>query len=104
MWRTLWHPFLFMRVFRLSCFCMIGRFPVVDYRHLFAAALFMGLAVPFFIAGLNDAEDPCRIYHGLWHLFVGIASYFMWLMVKTPGATGPYPKMGSIAHHRDAVL
>ncbi|RNF04151.1 hypothetical protein TraAM80_05302 [Trypanosoma rangeli] len=97
-------PILVFACIPLVVFLYDGRLPVVDYRHLLAAALLMGLAVPFFIAGLNDAKDPCRIYHGLWHLLGGIASYFMWMMVKTPGATGPYPKMGSIVLHRDTLL
>ncbi|RNF21422.1 uncharacterized protein Tco025E_03472 [Trypanosoma conorhini] len=97
-------PIVLFACIPLAVFLYSRRLPAVEYRHLVTAAVFMGFAVPFFIAGLDDAEDPCRIYHGLWHLLGGIASYFMWLMVKTPGATGPYPKASSLAVRGDALL
>lgn len=54
-----------------------------------AAVMGMGLlivAVPFFILGLDDDNDPYRIFHGLWHVFVGISANYMWRIVKTPMA------------------
>ncbi|EKF39376.1 hypothetical protein MOQ_000398 [Trypanosoma cruzi marinkellei] len=85
-------------------FLYTRQLPIIEYRYFIIATIFMGLAVPFFIAGLNDTEDPCRIYHGMWHLFGGISSYFMWRMVKAPGATGPYAKSGSITVRGDTLL
>ena len=44
-------------------------------------------AVPFFVLGLDDANDPYRMFHGLWHIFVGGASYYLWQTVRCPVAT-----------------
>ncbi len=39
-------------------------------------ALFVGFA--FFFLALDDDHDFLRIYHGMWHMSVGSASYFLW--------------------------
>ena len=31
-----------------------------------------------FIRGLDDLNDYIRIYHTLWHIFIGIAFYYLW--------------------------
>ena len=31
-----------------------------------------------FVRGLDDLNDYIRIYHTLWHLFIGIAFYYLW--------------------------
>jgi len=36
------------------------------------------LAVLSFIRGLDDATDPYRIFHGGWHFFGGVSSYYLW--------------------------
>lgn len=43
-------------------------------------------AVPFFILGLDDDNDPYRMFHGLWHLIGGVAAYYLWKLVKNPQA------------------
>eukprot|EP01135_Chromosphaera_perkinsii_P000141 Nk52_evm37s32 gene=Nk52_evmTU37s32 len=44
--------------------------------------LFIGcIAIFFFYLGLDDRNDYLRIYHGLWHFFIGAAGYFMWQSV-----------------------
>eukprot|EP00758_Cryptobia_borreli_P003360 Tbor_TRINITY_DN3699_c0_g1::TRINITY_DN3699_c0_g1_i4::g.370::m.370 len=44
-------------------------------------------AIPFFVAGLDDDNDPCRIFHGLWHVFGSLACFYIWKIVKKPEAT-----------------
>ena len=31
-----------------------------------------------FIRGLDDLNDYIRIYHTLWHIFIGTAFYYLW--------------------------
>lgn len=38
----------------------------------------MVIAFLFFYKGLDDHNDYLRFYHGLWHLFVGIFSFYVW--------------------------
>ena len=44
------------------------------------------VALPFFVAGLDDDNDPFRVFHGMWHLTGGFASLYLWRVVKYPGA------------------
>ena len=46
--------------------------PLVKGLILFGIGLFM------FIRGLDDLNDYIRIYHTLWHLFIGTAFYYLW--------------------------
>jgi hypothetical protein len=66
--------------------CVRRKVPAFDVK---SAVLGFGLlvaAVPFFLAGLDDGNDPYRMYHGLWHVVSGAASFFMWRVVVTPQA------------------
>lgn len=46
----------------------------------------MCCAFPFFVLGLDDDNDPYRIFHGMWHCIGGIAMYYTWRIVKQPQA------------------
>jgi hypothetical protein len=35
-------------------------------------------AIYFFIKGLDDENDYLRINHGMWHLFIGIAFFYLY--------------------------
>ena len=41
-------------------------------------AIFFGIGLIMFIRGLDDLNDYIRIYHTLWHIFIGIAFYYLW--------------------------
>eukprot|EP00759_Apiculatamorpha_spiralis_P009548 PhF_6_TR16592/c0_g1_i1/m.25284 len=43
----------------------------------------LGVGVIFFVRGLDDAHDPGRMYHGLWHVIAGSSSYFLWNIVAS---------------------
>ena len=45
---------------------------------LIKGIIFFGTGLVMFIRGLDDLNDYIRIYHTLWHLFIGIASYYLW--------------------------
>ncbi|KAN0011855.1 hypothetical protein ACTFIU_007426 [Dictyostelium citrinum] len=40
---------------------------------------FFGVAAFFFARGLDDNNDYLRINHGIWHFFIGISFYFIFL-------------------------
>lgn len=41
-------------------------------------------ALFFFYLGLDEKNDPYRMYHGMWHVLGGLASLRMWRIVKDP--------------------
>ncbi len=46
-------------------------------KHFNIGMFFMTVAMFFFVRGLDDENDYLRYNHGLWHLFVGFAFYFL---------------------------
>ena len=57
--------------------------PPWDMKELAIAALTLMVAVPFFVMGLDDDNDPFRVFHGMWHLLGGLSMLHMWRVVKT---------------------
>jgi predicted membrane channel-forming protein YqfA (hemolysin III family) len=47
-------------------------------KNLYIGVGFLFIAVIFFIKALDDKLDYLRIYHGIWHLFIGISFYYLW--------------------------
>ena len=45
---------------------------------LIRGSIFFGIGLIMFIRGLDDLNDYIRIYHTLWHLFIGVAFYYLW--------------------------
>ena len=45
---------------------------------LIKGIIFFGIGLVMFIRGLDDLNDYIRIYHTLWHLFIGTAFYYLW--------------------------
>ena len=45
---------------------------------LIRGSIFFGIGLIMFVRGLDDLNDYIRIYHTLWHLFIGIAFYYLW--------------------------
>lgn len=39
---------------------------------------FMMIAIAMFVRGLDDLNDYLRIYHSLWHVFIGISTFYLW--------------------------
>lgn len=99
-------PIILFSIFPISKYCFVEqRLPVVNVRYLLTGIFFACFAIPFFILGLNDREDPYRMYHGGWHFFMGIGSFFLWLMVKHPSSYGGALRpQNSISLKGDAAL
>ncbi len=54
------------------------RKPKLNFRALLKASLFLVVAVLCFTKGLKEKSDYLRIFHGLWHLNIFLASFFIW--------------------------
>lgn len=39
---------------------------------------FLVPAIAMFIKGLDDGNDYLRIYHSLWHVLIGLSTYYLW--------------------------
>jgi hypothetical protein len=62
--------------------------PPWDWKECIYGFGLLAIAIPFFIMGLDDPNDPYRIYHGLWHVFSQLASWRLWKIVNTHPAYG----------------
>ena len=58
----------------------IIRYGIPNYYkpQLVKGLIFFGIGLIMFIRGLDDLNDYIRIYHTLWHLFIGVAFYYLW--------------------------
>lgn len=52
--------------------------PKVNKEMLYRGFFFLSIAVVMFVFGLDDDNDYLRIYHSLWHFFIGIATFYLW--------------------------
>lgn len=52
--------------------------PKVNKQKLYQGLFFVLIAIVMFIFGLDDDKDYLRIYHSLWHFFIGIATFHLW--------------------------
>jgi hypothetical protein len=72
---------------------MYQKKPPFDMKNALMGFGLLIAAVPFFVAGLDDDNDPYRLYHGCWHLFGGLSAFYLWRVVKnhitTTGAGSP---------------
>lgn len=57
--------------------------PLYDMRSFVYGFGGLAAAVPFFVAGLDDDNDPWRMYHGMWHVLGGLSSFYLWRVVRT---------------------
>eukprot|EP00906_Rhabdomonas_costata_P019340 RCo028264 len=73
-------------LFLLKRWLVDGCGPKCDPNRLRTGLLLQSLGVLCFIRGLDNDTDPLRIFHGLWHVFISGACYFLWDIVQ-PQAT-----------------
>ncbi len=79
-------PWIIMNTFiPIIMFGMISLYQIIRYdlpkyykKTLIKGGIFFGIAMIFFVRGLDDLNDYLRIYHSLWHIFIGIAVYYLW--------------------------
>lgn len=58
--------------------------PAVDKSNLYFGLLTLLVSVIFFSLGLDDSSDPYRLIHALWHVSVGVSSWYLWQLFKPP--------------------
>eukprot|EP00796_Vickermania_ingenoplastis_P011246 gene11246-7814_t len=58
--------------------------PMVHKKNLYYGIVLLAISAIFFYFGLDDDSDPYRIIHGMWHFLAGIASYYLWQVMKSP--------------------
>ncbi|EGC32626.1 hypothetical protein DICPUDRAFT_38112 [Dictyostelium purpureum] len=51
----------------------------IKTKHFLYGIGFFFVAAFFFVRGLDDDNDYLRINHGIWHFFIGVAFYFIFL-------------------------
>ena len=44
---------------------------------MYHAFALMCISLIFFYKGLDDLNDYLRIWHGLWHVFIGLTSFYL---------------------------
>ena len=59
--------------------CQIVLYGLPKYNNdiLIKAGICMVISLIFFYKGLDDLNDYLRIWHSLWHLFIGITSFYL---------------------------
>eukprot|EP00744_Colponema_vietnamica_P004788 GILI01007095.1.p1 GENE.GILI01007095.1~~GILI01007095.1.p1 ORF type:complete len:293 (-),score=16.82 GILI01007095.1:62-940(-) len=84
---TIFPIFLFGMI-PIVCLLTVHRtMNIYDFKNFATGTGLLGVAIPFFVLGLDDAHDPYRMFHGIWHVFAGTSAYYLWQSVKLPVAT-----------------
>lgn len=63
------------------------RWPAYDWRSFGIGFGSLAVATVFFVLGLDDANDPCRLFHGLWHMVGSLSALYCWRVVKFPSGS-----------------
>lgn len=53
-------------------------FPFCNRDALIYGSVYMVMAIAMFIQGLDDLNDYLRCYHSLWHLLIGLSTFYLW--------------------------
>ena len=65
--------------------CIKHGMPKYNYQTLWYGGFFLIGAIAMFIRGLDDLNDYLRMYHSLWHVLIGISTFYLWqIQEKTP--------------------
>jgi predicted membrane channel-forming protein YqfA (hemolysin III family) len=66
--------------------------PRYDMSKLKRGGAWLAFGLIFFVLGLDDAHDPGRLFHGMWHVAVGMAGWHIWqVLPASPNpAANPY--------------
>lgn len=73
-------------------------------RRLVFSGVFFAVAIVFFVVGLDDSNDPFRMFHGLFHCFVAAAMFCTWAAirpVKWDDGKQPHPVSKPAVHEKD---
>ena len=54
------------------------RLPKYNSKMIFLGVLGISLAIFSFWKALDEFSDYLRIWHGLWHVFIGVSTFYLW--------------------------
>lgn len=52
--------------------------PKFNYEVMGYGGFFLMGAIAMFAKGLDDGNDYLRIYHSLWHVLIGVSTFYLW--------------------------
>ena len=52
--------------------------PKFNYEVMGYGGFFLVGAIAMFAKGLDDGNDYLRIYHSLWHVLIGVSTFYLW--------------------------
>ena len=73
---TLYPIFIFFIIVAYDIFK--NGFPKFNKNAMKYGGINMFFAIIMYIKGLDDANDYLRIYHALWHVFIGLSSFYLY--------------------------
>lgn len=62
--------------------------PKYNLKIIIFGAVVMGCAVFSFWQALDEYKDYLRIWHGMWHVFISISSFYLWQCDRTDSGIG----------------
>ena len=75
------------------------RWPHYDWQEFTVGFGCLAVAVGFFIVGLDEAHDPFRMFHCMWHVMGGYAATRLWRVVTLPTNNAAALHMASFPPH-----
>lgn len=79
------------------------RAPQYDWNHFGIGFGSLLVAVAFFVKGLDEDNDPFRMFHGMWHVVGGFAAYHLWQIVLKPINTAVAQQVGRVTGTESSV-
>ena len=74
----------------------------INYECLKRTILWLLLAVLCFIKGLDEHNDPYRLFHGLWHTFCGLGTVHAWQIIQVHNREDVANEMYHLTKKREA--
>lgn len=74
-------PIVIITIITLYQFYRFG-FPKYYLASSSQGLVLLVLALAMFIKGLDDLNDYLRMYHSLWHVLIGLSTYYLWQIQK----------------------
>jgi predicted membrane channel-forming protein YqfA (hemolysin III family) len=58
--------------------CVRNGLPKFNFDAMSYGGFYLVGAIAMFIKGLDDLNDYLRMYHSLWHVLIGLSTYYLW--------------------------
>ena len=97
-WYTI-GPVLGFAVMPITAAAWRWRTPPFNWLEVMFGFGLLTVALPFFVWGLDDQNDPFRVYHAIWHVAGGYGSYRLWQVVPNPVARAARRQLNAMPPH-----